>query len=774
MRLDIQNHLESAPTRNEQTAVLPTTGSIRTHLRNRFAASAIEIWLGFGLAVATLLMVGAVSYWSTREFQETTGWVTHTYRVIDTLRDLQAASTRAENENWGSILAGTPSNLVDRKGNADRFDKDLAQLRLLVSDNPLEEQNLAAVESLMRARITLSEDALAKARRDGQTAGVDYALTRGWLPLGEEIERHVRTMTATENTLLDQRQAREQVTARFSIRIIVYGSLAAMLFIGFAAVFIHRVLGRLRAATEMAELAAHQAEQRGQELAHQIATVQRAQERLGNLLESSTDAILTVDLNGQITYANGRATQYFGYPVAELVGSNVDRLVPGSKREEHAANRAAYAREPRVRAMAPNLELSAVRRDGTAFPVEISLSPVEADDGPQVLTTIRDMTEYRRAQEYRAILSAIVEASRYSIISHTPEGVVLSWNPGAEQLYGWTAAEIVGRNIAVLIPEDRPTELRDTTARLADGHTTLEYETRRKRKNASLVDIAISKAPIVDYRGRLTAISAISYDITERKSAEADLRARTEELARSNAELEQFAYVASHDLQEPLRMVASYLQLIAQRYSGRLDADADDFINFAVDGATRMKQLINDLLNYSRAGRGPDPAVLDLNAPLSRALASLSLSIEETSAEITNDPLPRVMGDENRLYEVFQNLIGNAIKFRGAAPAQIHIGARREDGEWTISVADHGLGIAPEYQQRIFAMFQRLHGREEYPGTGIGLAICKRIIERLGGRIWVDSQAGQGATFCFTLSACEVENESDHDCEARVGGDSAG
>jgi light-regulated signal transduction histidine kinase (bacteriophytochrome) len=239
-----------------------------------------------------------------------------------------------------------------------------------------------------------------------------------------------------------------------------------------------------------------------------------------------------------------------------------------------------------------------------------------------------------------------------------------------------------------------------------------------------------------------------------RKRAEEQAARLMEDLQRSNAELEQFAYVASHDLQEPLRMVSSYTQLLARRYKDKLDKDADEFIAFAVDGANRMQRMINDLLTYSRAGtRGKEFTSVDCEAALGQAHANLRIAIEEHNAVITHDPLPTVMADEGQLAQLFQNLISNAIKFRGEEPPRIHVSARRRNQEWVLSVRDNGIGIEPQYTERIFVIFQRLHTRAEYPGTGIGLAICRRIVERHGGRIWVESEPGKSSTFFFTLPA---------------------
>jgi len=241
-------------------------------------------------------------------------------------------------------------------------------------------------------------------------------------------------------------------------------------------------------------------------------------------------------------------------------------------------------------------------------------------------------------------------------------------------------------------------------------------------------------------------------DVTERKKAEEKLRLKLEELARSNAELEQFAYVSSHDLQEPLRMISSYLQLLQRRYQGNLDDRADKYIHFAVDGAARMQNLINDLLEFSRVTtRAGEPEPTDSALVLNQVLSNLELYIKENKATVSHDPLPEVMADSTQLAQVFQNLIINGIKFHREEASRICISAEKKAGEWLFSVKDNGIGIDPQYSEKIFELFKRLHNKEEYPGTGIGLAICKKIVGRHGGRIWVESELGEGSTFYFTL-----------------------
>jgi len=248
------------------------------------------------------------------------------------------------------------------------------------------------------------------------------------------------------------------------------------------------------------------------------------------------------------------------------------------------------------------------------------------------------------------------------------------------------------------------------------------------------------------------AVSCIGRDITERKKAEEMLKSKMEELAQSNSELEQFVYVASHDLQEPLRMITSYLQLLQRRYQGKFDDKADKYIYFAVDGASRMQVLINDLLELSRVTtKASEPEPTDSEFILNQVLSNLELYIKQNRVTVSHDPLPQIIADSTQLAQVFQNLIANVIKYHNEETPKINISAEKKASEWVFSVQDNGIGIDPQYSEKIFEVFKRLHKKEEYPGTGIGLAICKKIIERHSGRIWVESELGNGSTFYFTL-----------------------
>jgi PAS domain S-box-containing protein len=372
------------------------------------------------------------------------------------------------------------------------------------------------------------------------------------------------------------------------------------------------------------------------------------------------------------------------------------------------------------------------------------------------------VSESRRAEEaVRESEELFRTALHWSPIGMAIRGLDGHWlvvNRALCHLVGYTEEELLRLSFqGISHPDDVQPDV-DLSEEMLRGEQ--EGYTREKRylhKDGHLVWILLAVTLVRSQSGEPRFFIAQMKDITDRKRAEAELARRTADLARSNAELEQFAYVASHDLQEPLRMVASYTQMLAKRYEGQLDEKADRWIGYAVDGARRMQALINDLLALSRVGTHGRPfEPTDCGAVLARALGSFTAAIAESGAHITSDPMPTVSADSVQIEQLFQNLLGNAVKFRRADTAcEIHISAerRRVDGRemWVLGVGDNGIGIDPTYAEQVFAMFQRLHTREEYPGTGIGLAICRKIVERHGGRIWVESTPGAGATFRFTL-----------------------
>lgn len=392
------------------------------------------------------------------------------------------------------------------------------------------------------------------------------------------------------------------------------------------------------------------------------------------------------------------------------------------------------------------------------------------------------------SKEQDGWITAMIESAMDAIIAIDSSQRIVVFNAAAEKMFGCTRETMIGEGLERLIPQ----RWRDAHHRDVDrfGQTGVSSRAMGRlgeiwgvRANGEEFPIEAAISQVDTPTGKRYTV--VLRDMTERLRIEKALREANEllevrvtertrelqeanrslqdeitmrrqmeeELVRSNAELEQFAYVTSHDLQEPLRMVRSYLQLLERRYKGKLDADADDFIAYAVDGVMRMHQLINDVLLYSRVrGRTELPVEpIDSAEVFDQAVANLTEAIRESDAAVSRDSLPRVRADRRQLAQLFQNLLGNAIKFRGEAKPVVHASARQEEGDWIFCVRDNGIGIAPEFQERIFRIFQRLHAVGKYPGTGIGLALCRKIVEQHGGRIWVESEAGKGAAFCFSL-----------------------
>jgi PAS domain S-box-containing protein len=427
------------------------------------------------------------------------------------------------------------------------------------------------------------------------------------------------------------------------------------------------------------------------------------------------------------------------------------------------------------------------RRDGYQFPVEISTQPFTLDGQPYTFAQAHDITErkqaedtLREAKKFAEDLIATMQDG-FSVIDQ--RGVHIDVNLAFSAMTGFAREELIGVGAPhpYWPPECLP-EIARAFDRTLHGERS-SFELTFMRKGGERFPVIVCPACIHDAQGQIVYYFATVKDITERKRAEETLEQSARELQRSNAELEGFAYAASHDLQEPLRMVASFVGLLQERYQGRLDSDADEFIGFAVDGAKRMQRLIDDLLEYSRvATRGQSPQPTDAAAALDEALWNLTLAIEDAGATVTRDPLPAVLADPTQLMQLFQNLIGNALKFRGSEPPVVHVSARQMDdvrstmddvratmddvratmddvgllddksaspiahrtsnivhppSGWVFSVRDNGIGIAPENHDRIFGVFQRLHSQAEYPGSGIGLAVCQKIVARHGGRLWV-------------------------------------
>jgi len=484
--------------------------------------------------------------------------------------------------------------------------------------------------------------------------------------------------------------------------------------------------------------------------------LRESEERYRMLLDGIQDyAIFMMDSRGRVLTWNAGAERIKGYAADEIIGRNFARFFPPGDieqgRPQEVLRLAAACGRHEEQGMR-------IRKDGSRFLASVTFTALRDAAGKLrgFSEFSHDLSETKESGEkYRGLLEAAPDA----MVVVNQGGVIVLLNLQAEKQFGYRRDELLGQQVKNIIPEGFAERLIADATRTAAEALAQQIgsgiELIGRRKDGSEFPIELMLSPLGNAEGIL--VTAAIRDISVRRAAEIHLAQKVEELSRSNEELGQFAYIASHDLQEPLRMVASYTQLLARRYKGKLGSDADEFIAFAVDGANRMQRLIQDLLAYSCIGT-VDYNLLDTSCEdvLQQALKNLQGVINESNAVVTYDGLPRVMADEMHLIQLFQNLIGNAIKYQGPGTPRIHISAVKSDKtKWVFSVKDNGLGIDPQYFERIFGMFQRLHKREEFAGTGIGLAICKKIVERHGSNISVESQPGQGSIFHFALTESE-------------------
>jgi PAS domain S-box-containing protein len=464
-------------------------------------------------------------------------------------------------------------------------------------------------------------------------------------------------------------------------------------------------------------------------------------------------AIFMLDAEGEVVSWNAGAERIEGYTATEIIGQNFACFFPPQEVER---GRPAEILRMTIEHGRHEEQSMRVRKDGTQYRASLTWTALRDSAGK-----LRGFSEFGRdlsdSEELRARYRNLLEASRDAMIVVNRGGSIMLVNASTGARFGYAVEELIGMPVTDLIPDGVADRLpdydlsADRDAIALQARTDVEVVGRRRDGSEFPIEIMLSPLAIAEG----IFMTAVVRDISVRKAAEANLRDKIDELKRSNEELGHFAYIASHDLQEPLRMVASYTQLLSKRYKGKLDADADEFIAFAVDGASRMQRLIEDLLAFSRVATAGSE-ILDTSSETALELATMNLheAIKESGALVTHDQLPRVQADETQLVQLFQNLVGNAIKYRSPGVPRVHISAAKQGSRgWSFAVKDNGIGIAPQYLERIFGMFQRLHKRTEFSGTGMGLAICKKIVERHGGTLTVESRPGHGSTFSFVLAS---------------------
>ena len=483
---------------------------------------------------------------------------------------------------------------------------------------------------------------------------------------------------------------------------------------------------------------------------------------LRNLLNTIVDGLITIDQNGEILSANPAAQRLFGYAEQEMLGQNVKMLMPEPYRSEHDS----YLRNYRDTGSAKIIgvggrEATARRKDGTTFQMELGVSEMRMRGQRIFAGIIRDITQRKKTEDEAGLLAAIIRSSEDAIISKSLDGTITSWNSAAERLFGYTAAEAIGQSIRIIIPHDRTQEERILIDEIGRGHSVEHFETVRRTKDGGLLDISLSLSPILNSAGQVVGSSKIARDVTARKAAEAELEGYMQAVERSNQELDDFAYIASHDLKEPLRGLANNAVFLQEDHAGKIDEDGIKRLQRMIFLCHRMERLVDDLFYFSRIGR-QELAIQrgDLNAIIEDIRTMMEASLIDENVSITvAEPLPTVVCDVPRVTEVFRNLISNGIKYNRSAHKRIDIGVtpgKREAGwpEQVFYVRDNGMGIAPEFHNDIFRIFKRLNEEDEGTrGSGVGLTFVKKIIERHHGRIWVDLRLGGGSTFYFTLSS---------------------
>jgi PAS domain S-box-containing protein len=477
----------------------------------------------------------------------------------------------------------------------------------------------------------------------------------------------------------------------------------------------------------------------------------RSVAQLTAIIDSLPTAIVMLDPTGKIALVNAQAERLFGYPRAEMIGEMVELLVPNRFRKGHPPLRIGFTKDPTARPMGAGRDLFGLRKDGTEFPIEIGLNPTKTEEGLFVVSAIVDITERKRME---ARFRATVESAPTAMVMIDQAGMIVLVNTELERLFGYDRQELLHKKIEVLLPE-----------RFRSAHPGLRTQyfgspdARRMgagrdlaglRKNGTEFPIEIGLNPVQTDEG-LFVLSAV-VDISERTRQAAALRQSNEALERSNIDLQRFAYIASHDLQTPMRSIASFVDLLRSNYDDKLDAQGKDWIRRTSQSVNHLQTLIQDLLEYSRVDAQARPFErVSIRDVFDRAMSLLDASIRESRAEITSGELPDVTGEPSQLVQLMLNLMGNALKYRGSEAPHIHVSAEKRGADWTFAVRDNGIGIAPRHHQRIFEIFKRLHDAKEYPGSGIGLAVCRRIVSRHGGRIWVESESGKGSVFYFTI-----------------------
>jgi PAS domain S-box-containing protein len=696
---------------------------------------------GFGLAILLLCGVSIASCLRLQKLVKNKQWVIHTYEVIGTIDTASEAINEAENARRGYLITQQKVDLDTYYKSVKKAARSIEQTRRLTIDNPTQQQRLEQLEPLVEKKLALLDRSVDLLQHNSPETPTQTAFTEQGRAIQQEIKSSLQTLKTEEYALLQERVAAAETDSPNIILVICIGY-----FLGFTLlIWVYWLLSKQIRVNKALSEEAIRLEQ------------QATKSKLENILERITDAFIALDSEWRYTYVNQRAGHILNRDPEELIGKNIWEEFPeGIGQEFHRAYYQTVS------------EQRMIQLEEYYLPWNKWFESRIYPSSEGLLVFFQDITARKQAeialiqseQRYRSLAIASAQIIWFSDANGKTVGDTSAW----QQLTGQTDAEIKGLGWLEAIHPDSRERIYQSWLQAVATQSLYEQVQPTRTPDGSYRDFWVRGVPVREANGTVREWIGTCTDITERKRAEEALQQakaeleikvqeRTRELMRSNQELELFASVASHDLQEPLRAISGFTQLLMQDLPvDLLDESTKEYMHWIVDGTQRMQQLIHDLLAYSRVGTHDLVlAPTDCNEVLEQVLRNLRVAIAENDATIFHDSLPVAIADKTQLVQLFQNLIGNAIKFRRKEPPKIYIQVEQAVSEQIFSIRDNGIGIQSRYLEQIFEVFKRLHTRQEFPGTGIGLAICKKIVDRHGGRLWAESKPDEGTTFYFTL-----------------------
>jgi PAS domain S-box-containing protein len=748
-----------------------------------------KVVFGFGLASAVLVSINALSYWSFSKHRSTAYWVAHTYQVQQKIDETLAALVEAETEQRRYLITGGDNSSLDTfEESVASTHRAIQELRILVADNPHQQRRIDILDPLVTKRLSKLSQILELRRDKGFEAARDAVKTGLGKKFMTQIQQLLREMNNEEAILLKQRIVQREAADRTQIVIFSVGIVFnAVVFYCLYRAISHEIARRKQAQAtvqKVNEQLEHKVEERTAALQDKVIALQQAEVALQDnytllrtVIDSSPNAIYVKDKEGCYRLMNTPGASLFNKSVEEIIGQDDTAFLPPEVAALVKANDSKILANGTCEILEETifvqgewrtyLATKSVYRDSSGnieglvgFSRDITRLKQAQEALQQANAQLEQKVEARTAELVQANAALAESEQRLRLFIENAPSAIAMFDCQMRYLavsrrwltdYSLGEQDIIGRSHYEVFPSI-PERWKQEYQSVLDGEIVKCEEDSFQQTDGRTDWLRYELHPWYNSTGEVGGIIMFMEVITFRKEAERKLQLANAELTRSNQELEQFAYVASHDLREPLRKIKSYTELLDENYQGQLDAKADKYITYIVDGTVRMQNLITDLLTYSRVGKGDvkqEPVAL--GTVLEQTLTDLSSTIEENSALVTVKPLPTVKANPTQMVQLFQNLIANALKFRREATPEIHVEAQLQDDRWLICVRDNGIGIKPQYLERIFEIFQRLHSRDKYPGTGIGLAICRKIVKSHGGSIWVESEPGLGTTFYFSL-----------------------